>query len=109
MHIEGSCIEKCSHGIYLASKEEVKTERAHFCSFCRPAMDNKEPSPLEWRDLVAANPVLTRVGGVSCPKCGSNAHTVEGKNWRCADCDNEWRPPRGFRNSKALASVRRID
>jgi ribosomal protein L37AE/L43A len=54
--------------------------------------------------------VLKRVyNATSCPACGSETHFIEGKYWQCADCKNEWRPPRGLRNSKALVSVRRLE
>lgn len=37
MFIEGSVIQKCSHGVYEASDEEVLADRALFCQFCTPA------------------------------------------------------------------------
>ena len=39
MFIHGSVIEKCQHGIYLASPEEVKADRARYCGLCTPDLD----------------------------------------------------------------------
>jgi hypothetical protein len=36
MFIYGSVIEKCLHGVYLATPEEKRFNRARYCGFCSP-------------------------------------------------------------------------
>jgi hypothetical protein len=106
LHIHGSVIEKCVHGIYLADSEQCRTGIARYCGFCTPSFDSGSTKE-EWEKLVRDNACLKRVfDSVSCPNCGSETHFVEGKFWKCSECSNEWRPPRGLRNSKALVSIR---
>src|ERR1700741_4975833 len=89
LQIHGSCISKCEHGIYMARPSEVKTGKAWYCRFCRPATDRREQKKLKWNKTVEANPVLTKAYGKgSCPKCGSSTHEVDGKFWICSDCSN---------------------
>jgi hypothetical protein len=107
MLIHGSSIQKCGHGIYLASKEEEKSDKARYCGFCTPSLDSRL-TQAEWDALVAKNDVLKRVfDATACPKCGSETHFVEGRHWVCSECKNEWKPPKHLRNSKALVSIRR--
>jgi hypothetical protein len=42
MHIHGSVIEKCSHGVYEASPEEVRADKARYCGLCSPNLDERE-------------------------------------------------------------------
>ena len=35
-----SLVNKCSHGVYLASTEEVKTNLGRYCSLCTPEVDS---------------------------------------------------------------------
>lgn len=108
-HIDGSVIAKCEHGIYLASPEETRADRARYCGLCTPDLDERETAR-DWKPTVQANPLLKRhFDSASCPACGCESHHVEGKHWVCADCDNSWRPPRGLRNSKAFVSIRRVE
>lgn len=37
MFIWGSVIQKCSHGVYEASDDEVRADRARYCGFCTPS------------------------------------------------------------------------
>lgn len=48
-----SLVNKCSHGVYLASTEEVKTNLGRYCSFCTPEVDSdvlrrKELNETKW-------------------------------------------------------------
>jgi hypothetical protein len=109
MHIHGSVIEKCGHGIYLASPEEVSADRATYCGICTPDSDTRQTAR-DWNPTVQANPVLKRhYDSTSCPACGCDSHHIDGKMWVCTDCRNEWLPPRGLRNSKAFVSIRRVE
>src|SRR5712664_2214855 len=95
LKIPGSVIEKCQHGLYLASQEEIKIDKARYCGFCTPALDSRL-TQAEWDAHVAENSVQTRRShdATSCPKCGSESHYISQKFWQCAECGNEWRPPR---------------
>ena len=105
MHIPGSCIEKCVHGVYLASPDEVKTSIATYCGWCTP--EGAYPSPA-WKESIQNNPCLKRAfNSSSCPQCGSETHYVEGRYWVCSECKNEWRPPKRLRGA-ALMSIRTL-
>jgi hypothetical protein len=109
MHIHGSVIEKCQHGIYLASLEEVKADRARYCGLCTPDMDERETART-WDPTVQANPVLKKFySATACPKCGNETHFVEGRQWVCSECGTQWKAPRSLKNSKALACIRRVE
>lgn len=109
MFIHGSVIEKCQHGIYLASPEEVKADRARYCGLCTPDLDTRETSR-DWNPTVDLNPVLKKFySSTACSKCGSEIHSVEGKLWVCSECGTQWKPPRFLKNSRALASIRRVE
>ncbi len=43
MQIENSSIQKCVHGLYLATPEEVKSGKAHYCQMCNPALNDEKP------------------------------------------------------------------
>ena len=72
--IHGSSISKCFHGVYLASAQEVRADKATYCGICTP--EGPFPSQ-EWKDAVAAITLLKRnFDKASCPKCGSETrHT----------------------------------
>lgn len=109
MEIVGSCIEKCQHGVYLASPEEIRADRARYCGICSPEMDTRETAR-DWKPTVQANPVLKhRYDATSCPACGCDTHHIEGRMWVCTDCRNEWKPPKFLRNSNAFVSIRRVE
>lgn len=42
MFIHGSVIEKCRHGVYLATPEEQRVDRARYCGMCSPDMDVRD-------------------------------------------------------------------
>jgi ribosomal protein S27AE len=103
MKIPGSVIQKCNHGVYLASSEEVRKDKATYCGLCTP--EGAYPDP-NWNKVVEQNERLKReFDSASCPKCGSQSHFVEGKHWVCGDCENEWKPPRKIK-TRALVSIR---
>ncbi len=103
--IVGSVISKCVHGIYLASKQEVRSDKATYCGMCTP--EGPYPSQ-EWQSLVAATPVLKRnFDKASCPSCGSETHYVEGKHWVCSECGNQWKPSRRLL-TQSLVSIRSL-
>jgi hypothetical protein len=107
--IHGSCIDKCVHGIYLESAEAIRSDKARYCGFCTPSLDTEKTAE-QWEALVAANPVLQhRYDSTSCPACRCETHHIDGKMWVCTDCRNEWKPPRGSKNSKAFVSIRRVE
>jgi hypothetical protein len=109
MFIHGSVIQKCQHGIYLASPEEVKADLARYCGLCTPDMDERETART-WDPTVQANPALKKVyDATACPKCGSETHSIQGRFWICSECENQFRPPRGLRSCRAIASIRRIE
>src|SRR5258708_5778493 len=57
MQIPGSVIEKCQHGVYLASALEVRNEKATYCGLCTP--EGAYPDP-NWNKAVEQNPLLKR-------------------------------------------------
>jgi len=109
MRIPGSTIEKCPHGIYLASPEERALNRARYCCFCCPDVYIRA-SPRQWKEALMAHPVLQRTYNKhACPRCGCETHSEEGKIWVCADCGNERERPHGVRKStRAIVSIRTV-
>jgi hypothetical protein len=97
MKIENSCIEKCVHGLYLATPEEVKSGKANYCQMCNPALNDQRET-----DVVAAvqrkhqygvaDRKLSNPSKSVCPECGCDIHFVltNGK-WVCADCHHSWK------------------
>ena len=110
MKIPGSSIEKCKHGIYLASPEERKTDVARYCTLCTPGHDlSEQRSPMAPALPPSESPVKQSADRSSCPRCGSDTHYVSatGRYWTCSECGHEWKAARHLR-SKAVVSIRRI-
>jgi ribosomal protein L37AE/L43A len=108
MVIHGSSIQKCSHGVYLASVEEIKADKARYCQFCRPQCNDigLTVGPAAIKEVVQATKQFTRT---SCPRCGSDTHyETSGRNWQCSECGNEWKPPRVGVALIPTVSIRRV-
>ena len=98
MKLENSRIQKCSHGIYLATPEEVKSGKAFYCQMCNPALNDEKPKTDVMRAVEkkhyygVADRKISNPTKAVCPECGCDIHYVltNGK-WVCADCKHSWR------------------
>jgi hypothetical protein len=98
-----SDIQKCSHSVYLESKEAIRTGKAFYCWLCRPSfcLDERRDAPNI--SLIPAHipKDLTRA---TCPRCGALTHFEGRGRWICSECSNEWSAPR----KEALGALVRI-
>jgi hypothetical protein len=120
--MEFEVIPKCQHGVYMATRDEVHEKKAYYCFLCRPTFCLGDLSDItgvflskhKSGDLPPANKNPTKAGPtkggrVSCPRCGNGSHYIKDKLWVCAECDNEWTPPRQYKHTKAMVSIRTIN
>jgi hypothetical protein len=95
VRIDNSSIDKCAHGVYLASSQEVRTECARYCCWCSPQhVTNLVAGFLERESHKKFMPVLHSGERVfanthdgECPNCSSRFkyRLPDGRD-ECAEC-----------------------
>jgi hypothetical protein len=106
VRIENSSIDKCVHGVYLASSQEMRTESARYCCWCSPQhVTNLVAGFLESESNKKFMPgmrpeehVYANLHNNECPNCGSRFRyrLPDGRD-ECAECGAKRETSRSLR------------
>jgi len=96
----GGTIPRCPHSIYLATPDEIRTGKAHFCSACNPMLGTQSDTrefifPTHFADNRNDRRRANKTRGGACPNCSEMIHTVvSAKVWQCVECGTQYKATR---------------